>query len=927
MGKQKKRRSFGLWIALGVAACVAGCAKEGESPFVNPGPSLVTISPSSVASSGPSFTLTVEGTNFVSASVVQWNGSGRPTTYVSSTRLSAAISDSDIAAIGTVQVAVSSPAPGGGVSNPLTLTIGNPVPSLTNLSPSEIAAGEFATLVLSGSGFIPASVIRWNGSDRTTTFVSSTSLFTDISPSDVPTIGTAQVTVFNPGPAGGTSNSLTVAINNPIPQLSSVTPSFVMPGGPNFTLTASGFNFRPESVVRWNGSDRATTVVSSNQLQATILASDIAVPSTALVTIFNPPPGGGTSFSFSIDVGNPVPVIFEISPPVVPPGAADFTLAVFGDRFVSDSVVQWNGASRPTTFSSRQRLSAAIPASDLAVAGTAQVTVSSPSPGGGTSNTVNLAVAPVGVLARVSVDSNGAQTSGHSSSRPSINTDGRFVAFVSAATNLVPNDTNLSNDVFVRDTCAGAAVCSPTTVRVSVASDGSQANNSSSTPSVSADGRFVAFASAATNLVPNDTNLGADIFLRDTCLGAPAGCLPSTVRISVGSDGSQISGSSSAPSVSADGRFVAFTTPDPNLSPNDTSGNTAVFVRDTCFGAPSGCLPSTVQVSLANDGSDANGGSSEPSISADGRFVAFSSRATNLGSGPNGPGNPSEVFLRDTCHGASSGCVPTTLALSFFTVDTFGPSISADGRFVAFTDDAITDLFFIPGTVWVRDTCLGAADGCIPSLTEVGLPRGLSFGGSFGGVISADGRFVVFSSFTPWPAGDTNGVADVFVRDTCAGSQAECLPSTSRASVTSDNIQGNQDSLFPAITTDGRLVAFVSDTTNFVADDTNNGLDVFLARTGYNPVAPVPALVSLSPQSAAAGSGDLALTVTGTNFVPGSVVRWNGSDRVTIFVSATKLLARIPASDLAAAGSAQVVIFNPSPGGGTSSALSFIVNP
>ena len=338
-------------------------------------------------------------------------------------------------------------------------------------------------------------------------------------------------------------------------------------------------------------------------------------------------------------------------------------------------------------------MTSSIPASDIAAAGTAQVTVFNPSPGGGTSAaltfTINL---PPGVIERVSVASDGSQ--GNSSSDfSSISAAGRFVAFESGASNLVAGDTNAATDVFVRDTCLGAPVgCVPATSRVSVASDGSQGNSFSQTTSLSADGRFVGFHSRASTLVAGDTNGFDDVFVRDTCLGALAGCVPSTVRVSLASDGTQGNNLSEEPSLSADGRFVAFESVASNLVAGDTNGSIDIFVRDTCVGAPAGCVASTVRVSVASDGSQSTSHSFEPSISADGRFVAFSSGSENLVAGDTNLALDS--FVRDTCVGAAAGCVPTTVRVSVANDGTQGnshslfPSVSADGRFVAFTSAA-----------------------------------------------------------------------------------------------------------------------------------------------------------------------------------------------------------------------------------------------
>ncbi len=346
-----------------------------------------------------------------------------------------------------------------------------------------------------------------------------------------------------------------------------------------------------------------------------------------------------------------------------------------------------------------------------------------------------------GETTRVSVASDGTEGDG-ASAYASVSADGRFVAFRSDASNLVAGDTNFAADIFVRDRQTGQ------TTRVSVASDGTEANLASYFASISADGRFVAFHSNASNLVAGDTNGNQDVFVHDTCFGAAASCIPGTVRVSVDStsnlpsitaDGRFVAFSSNASnlvagdtngiydvfvhdrqtgqttrvsvasdgtegdwggdgaSISADGRFVAFGSRSTNLVPGDTNACLAgkfvlpcsdIFVRDTCVGAPGGCNPSTNRVSVASDGSESNDVSSAPSISDDGRFVAFWSLASNLV--PGDTNDTSDIFLRDTCRGAAAGCTPSTVRVSVATDGTEGnggsgnASMTADGRFVAF---------------------------------------------------------------------------------------------------------------------------------------------------------------------------------------------------------------------------------------------------
>jgi Concanavalin A-like lectin/glucanases superfamily len=363
----------------------------------NPVPALSGMTPSSALAGGNGFTLTVTGTNFVTGSVVRWNGAARTTTYVSATELAASIPAADIAAVGSAQVTVFNAAPGGGTSNAQTFTVTNPVPTTTALDPgAAVAGGSGLTLRVTGTNFVTGSTVRWNGSTRSTTYVSAMELTVTIPAADLAVAGTATITVSTAAPGGGTSNPQTFTITNPAPTLADLQPSFVVAGGQGFTLTVTGSNFVSASVVRWNGAARPTTYVSATQLRVSIPAADVAVAGTATVTVVTGAPGGGTSNPQTFTVLNPQPTITRLGQSSAPIGSPGFTLTVTGTNFVPTSVVRWNGADRPTTYVSPTEVRAEIPQMDLLTAGTARVTVFNPPPGGGLSNSVNFAVGALG---------------------------------------------------------------------------------------------------------------------------------------------------------------------------------------------------------------------------------------------------------------------------------------------------------------------------------------------------------------------------------------------------------------------------------------------------------------------------------------------------------------------------------------------------
>ncbi len=262
---------------------------------------------------------------------------------------------------------------------------------------------------------------------------------------------------------------------------------------------------------------------------------------------------------------------------------------------------------------------------------------------------------------RVSLDSSGIQSNDFSD-LAEISADGRYVAFESQASNLVSGDTNGETDIFVRD------LQTNTTTGVSVDSSGIPGNNVSGEPSISADGRFVGFLSYASNLVPDDTNYTGDIFVRDLQLGT-------TRRVSVDSSGNQGNNYSGAYlSISADGRYVAFSSTASNLVPGDTNGREDVFVRDLQTNT-------TRRVSLDSSGNQGNNYSASPSISADGRYVAFLSDASNLV--PDDTNVSRDVFLRDLQTNTTRRVSLDSSGIQS-NGDSYGLSISADGRYVAF---------------------------------------------------------------------------------------------------------------------------------------------------------------------------------------------------------------------------------------------------
>ncbi len=424
-----------------------------------------------------------------------------------------------------------------------------------------------------------------------------------------------------------------------------------------------------------------------------------------------------------------------------------------------------------------------------------------------------------GVTELISVDRfDGQADAGSDGAR--LSADGLHVAFTSEATDLVAGDTNALRDVFLRDLEAG------TTELVSIdrfggAADGTSGFDGSGLASVSADGRYVAFQSAATDLVAGDTNGHNDVFVRDMTAGT-------TTLVSVDSGGGASDAASGAPVLSDDGRTVAFWSNATDLVGGDTNAATDVFVRDLDAGTTT-----LVSVDAAGGPSDGFSGSSPigmPAISADGGHVAFGSGATDLvDSDTNGK---TDVFVRDLDLGV------TTLV----SVDAGGgpsadhstePALSADGSVVAFwsrANDLVAGDTNGVNDVFVRDVGAG-----VTTLVSADLTGEAGDGDSRRADISADGRFVTFqSSASDLVAGDTNFALDVFVRDVVIGE-------TELVSVDSSGGPADDGSFQPSIDGAGTNVAFTSSAHDLVAGGSSGGIELFVRGLAGTPgCAPDP---------------------------------------------------------------------------------------
>ena len=340
--------------------------RSNGSPFViSPPPAITSLNPSSATAGGAAFTLTVNGSNFITGAVVRWNTTALTTTFVGATQLTAAVPAALIAAQGSATVTVLS---GGVTSSGLPFTINAPPPAISSLSPnSAIAGGAAFTLTVNGSNFASGAAVQWNGTALTTTVVSSTQLTAAVPAALIANPGNINVTVSS-GSATSSPAQFTIA-----PGITSLNPNSATAGGPAFTLSVNGSGFSQSATIRWNGSALATVFVSGTQLTAAIPANLIASAGTVNVTVNS---GGINSAAAAFSILNS-PTVSSISPNIATAGGGAFTLTVNGSGFTTASVVKWNDTSLPTSFVNPNQLTASVAASLIANSGTAQVTVTS----------------------------------------------------------------------------------------------------------------------------------------------------------------------------------------------------------------------------------------------------------------------------------------------------------------------------------------------------------------------------------------------------------------------------------------------------------------------------------------------------------------------------------------------------------------------
>ncbi len=824
--------TLSFWILIIAIIVLPSC---GDQTINFPPPTMKSISPTTAQQNSPQITVTVSGNNFVQGTTVgvATTPTGAPagllTLFQDTNTLTATVTAPELATAQTLYFSVTTPQPGGGTFPPMNQTkitfpfivapAQSPVPHITSITPTTTLASTSSevTVFVTGSGFVPQSIATLNQKNLTTIFGGPTALQAQVPAADLAAPGPVEIGILNPQPGGGVSNQVPLSVLNPVPTIASVSPTSILAGGtpPTITLTGTGYVNQFTSI-NVNGTPFLSTIASPTSAFIALTAADLTLGGLDQIVAVNPPPGGGASAIVTFAV-NPTHLL---GLPILVDLAADGSQANAGIC-------------------------------------------------GGVANCQN------GMLGLTT-----------STVAPSSSDTGQFIAFPSASHNLVLTDTNASSDVYLRDTCLGVAACTPITSVISLGPGGIAANGTSSQVTIDNAGTTAAFTSLATNLVtsapvPAGTS---QVYWRPICVASSTTSCTGTTStssvpqlVSISADGQSAgNGPSSDPVISADGEFVAFVSLATNLVSNITVGDGTipqVFIRDTCnistATTTSTCVPTTFLVSTPDGSTAANGASTNPSISNSGLFVSFTSLATNLGATAPNLSGASEIFERSTCvttiSSTTNTCVPVTTLVSTpdgktpadgasdqssisncggstgSTANCSTTNTASNGRFVAFASTAQNLIAGAGPTqqIYVRDTCTGVitvSTTCVPSITLVSTATGVPGNGlSERPSISASGQFVAFASLASNLAKTTNGVENIFVRNTCLAVTITCTPGLAISSIAiGTNVSpSNGQNLVPSISADGHTVSFLSFSNNLVPRDTNAVEDIFLGSTTF----------------------------------------------------------------------------------------------
>lgn len=892
----------------------------------NPAPTIASVSPTSEMVGATAPQLTVTGTGFVATTTIDVNGTARATTFGSGTQVTVSLTAADLATAGTISLTAINPTPGGGTSAAQSLTVNDPPVGAIQLSPATLSEGGTSpvTITVTGSTMVPASVVQVNATPRATTYVSPTMVTFAATVADQATAGTLTVTVTNPAPGGGTSSAAGLTVNEPpsTPVITSITPDSIVAGSSDTTLSLVGTGFTPGTQVEWNGAPLAASITffSENALSVIVPAADLGKVGSATIAVNTPTAAPSLSNAVMVNITNAsVPTLTALYPGGGPINVAA-TVSLSGTGFTALSTVAINGQTIPSTFQDSTQMVCTIPASAVALPGNANVTVTTPAPGGGTSTpfafTVFLPISnndivynAVDGLLYASIPVVGAGSGGNT------------IAGIDPATGSVIRQIQVGSN--------------PN--KLALSTDGTQLF-------VGVDGAAaVAQVDLTKGAVVNQFSLGGGPGIYNppytaSYLAAVPG-LPNSVAVA--SQGSFLGG-------------TGVTIYDSGVArANSSSG---VGEGPLSFGSSASTLymagSGIEQLTIDSTGVSATTTLASPNYQIN--SIQYDSGRIYLSNGQ--VLNASTGALLGTFYSTASNAVngpavsDSTLGRAFFGTT----SVSSAGQVLAFDESSFNAIGNIP----VNDVGTQGYPTNFQKIVRWGQ-NGLALSAQFSAFAQTNQIFVFqlplvkdlsdapadLSVSLTAPATATTGQATSWVAkvnnkgpELAEGATLAINldPSLIINSVTTS--QGTCGSGAEFTCDLGNLANGASATITVSATPTTSGTfagGAIISSTSYDPITinnqanssmavtgnlygAMPSVSAISPNFVQAGSASFTLTVNGTGFNSDSTVNLGTIAVATTYVSATQITAAVPASEIANYGWAAVTVTNPSPGGGVS---------
>jgi uncharacterized repeat protein (TIGR01451 family) len=826
-----------------------------------------------------------------------------------------------------------------GTSNGNDITVTNPAPVIVSLAPSTIDKTFPPTIVVTGTGFVPTSVLQLNNGARQTSFVNPTRLSLTLTAADLNTPGTDVVTVVNSAPGGGTSKGVNLIVSaTPVPPTSttlslvSVTPNQFLYGSPDSTIYLNGTGFDASAIANWNGQPLTTTLASPTQLIATVPAVDFTHVGSANITVTSTTVKPSPSPAVIVQVtAPPAPQLTSLSPNAAPIGASTLSVQINGTGFAPDSVVQWNGQNVPTTFGSSTTLTAAVPGSLQTTLGNASISVVTPAPGGGTSTalpfTEYVAIIsnsgvfnPVDGLLYLSIPSSAGAPLANSvvSVDPATGAVGQPI-FVGSE----PNQLAIATDgktLFVGLDGAGAVrqVDLPERtagVQFSLGSVGGIYE-----PPATAQA-LAALPGSSTSVAVSSNNAsitGGGIRIFDN--GVPR------------ANATMVGYPSAVPGLAADpSKSVLYGIGYNSYStyPYDANGVSAGISTSVTYGATQ--LQIDKGRAYLNSGQVLDAGTGSllgtfyfaPDTPAGGPLVSDSAigKAFVLSNGqqyPNGAYSEIQAFRESDFTLLNGESIPVNVVAT--TSYSVGSAVSplwrwgtnglvfrtANGVY-SFRTNIVQDLSQTQADVQVTLAASGSqTTGSSLTLTATITNNGPkpATNVSLSGALPADTGIVSANATQGYCATSAMLACNIGTLANGASAKITVVVKPYLAGPFNLSVQAIANEADP--------------------NQANNsaGTSLTIAASNYEPV---PVLNTIAPNSAQVGATDTTVTVTGANFGTDSTVLWNGTPLPTSFVSTGELTATISASQVSTFGWATIAVSSPAAGAGVSQPLPFTV--